>query len=64
MGHMLEPHWCQCVVSLSKTLSSLYSAGSSQEDPSLHSWKIVDWYVKIKSIKQKLEFVKTLLSEE
>ena len=41
-----EPHWCHCVVSLSKTLLSFTSTGSTQEDPSQHNSKIVDWDVK------------------
>ena len=36
-GCGLEPHWCQCVVSLSKTHLSLLSTGSTQEDPSQHN---------------------------
>ena len=35
-----------CVVSLSKTHLSMLSTGSTQEDPSRHNWKIVDWEVK------------------
>ena len=35
-----------CVMSLSKTLLSLLSTGSSQEDPSSHNGKNVDWGVK------------------
>ena len=35
-----------CVVLLSKTHLSLLSAGSTQEDPSRHNRKIVDWDVK------------------
>ena len=42
-GRGFEPH---CVVSLSKTHLSLLSTGSTQEDPSRHNWKIVDWDVK------------------
>ena len=45
----LEPHWRHCVVSLSKTLNPLLSTGSTQEDPSQHDWKIVDWDVKNQS---------------
>ena len=33
-------------MSLSKTLYPLLSTGSTQEDPSQHNWKIVDWDVK------------------
>ena len=33
-GHGFEPHRYHCVVSLSKTHSSLLSTGSTQEDPS------------------------------
>ena len=36
---------------LSKAHYSLLSTGSTQEDPSQHTWKIVDWDVKNK-IKQ------------
>ena len=35
-----------CVVSLSKTLYPFLSAGSTQEDPFRHDWKIVVWDVK------------------
>ena len=48
----LEPHRRHCVVALSKTHLSLPSNGSTQEDPSRHNWKIVDWDVKIKLNKQ------------
>ena len=43
---VFEPHWRHCVVSLNKTHLSLLSTGSTQEDPSLYNWKIVDWDVK------------------
>ena len=42
----LEPHWYHCVVYLSKTHYSLLSTGSTQEDLSRHSCKIVEWDVK------------------
>ena len=42
------------VVSLSKTHLSLLSTGSTQEDPSRHNRKIVDWDVK-NHIKQNLK---------
>ena len=45
-GRRFEPHWCHCVVSLSKTHLSLLITGSTQEDLSWHNWKIVDWDVK------------------
>ena len=45
-GCGFKPHRCHCVVSLSKTQLSLLSTGSTQEDPSRHNWKIVDWDVK------------------
>ena len=35
-----------CVVSLIKTHLSLLNNGSTQEDPSRHSWNIVDWDIK------------------
>ena len=38
----IEPHRRHCVVSLSKTHKPKLSTGSTQEDPSLHNWKIVD----------------------
>ena len=38
-GCGFEPHQRHCVV-------SLFSTGSTQEDPSRHNWKIVDWDVK------------------
>ena len=47
-GCQLEPHWRHYIVSLSKTLYPLLSTGSSQEDPSRHNRKIVDWDVKKK----------------
>ena len=37
-----KPHRRHSVVSLSKTHLSLLSTGSTQEDPSLHKWKIVN----------------------
>ena len=36
-GCVFEPHECHCVVSLSKTHSSLLNTGSTQEDPSQHN---------------------------
>ena len=33
-GRGFEPHWRQCVVSLSKTHLSVLSTGSTQENPS------------------------------
>ena len=36
-GRGFEPHRRHCVVSLSKTHLSLFSTGSTQEDPSLHN---------------------------
>ena len=39
MGRVLDS-------SLSKTLYSLLNTGPTQEDPSQHNWKIVDWAVK------------------
>ena len=50
-GSRSEPHWRHCVVSLSKTHLSLLSTCSTQEDPSGHKWKIVEWDIK-KQIKQ------------
>ena len=41
----LDPRM-HCVVSLSKTLYPLLSPGSTQEDPSRHDEKNVDWGVK------------------
>ena len=35
--HQFEPHQHHCVVSLSKTHSSLLSTGSAREDPSRHN---------------------------
>ena len=35
-----------CVVTFRKTLYPLLSTGSTQEDPSQHDWKNVDWDVK------------------
>ena len=54
-GRGFGPHRRHCVVSLSKTHLSLLSTGSTQEDPSRHNSKIVDWDVKnqIKPTKQK-----------
>ena len=52
-GQGLEPHRRHCVVSLSKTHLSLLSTGSTQEDPSQHNRKIVDWDVN-NQIKQTL----------
>ena len=59
-GRGFEPHWLHYVVSLSKTHLSLLS---TQEEPSLLIWKIVDWDLK-KQIKQtktlSLRFVRGL----
>ena len=42
-GRGFEPHRRHCVVSLSKNINpSFNSTGSTQEDPSLYNWKIVD----------------------
>ena len=46
MGCRLELRHRHCIVSLSKTLYPLLSIDSTQEDPSRHNWKIVDWDVK------------------
>ena len=51
-GRRFEPHKRHYIVSLSKTHLSLLSSGSTQEDPSRHNLKIVDWDVK-NQIKQK-----------
>ena len=53
IGCEFEPHQRHCVVSLSKTFYHLLRTGSTQENPSRHNWKIVDWDVKnqIKQIK-------------
>ena len=45
-GCVFEPHRRYCVVPLSKTHLSLLNTGSTQEDPSRHSWKIVDCDIK------------------
>ena len=45
-GCGFEPYRRYCVVSLSKTHLSLLNNGSTQENPSRHSWKIVDWGIK------------------
>ena len=45
-GCWFEPHRRYCVVSLSKAHLSLLNTGSTQEDPSRHSWKIVDCDIK------------------
>ena len=58
-----EPHWRHCFVSLSKTHCILLSTGSTQEDPSRHIWKIVDWDVK-NQIKQTNLFRKINLSRK
>ena len=54
MGRGFEPHRRHCVVSLSKPHLSVLNTGSTQEDPSRHNRKIVDWDVKnhIKHTKQ------------
>ena len=51
-GRGFEPHRCHCLVSLSKTHKSKLSTGTTQEDPSLHNWKIVDGMERIKSNKK------------
>ena len=51
-GRRFEPQWHHCVVSFSKTHLSLLSTGSTQEDPSQHNRKTVDWDVK-NQIKQR-----------
>ena len=45
-GCEFDPRWCHYVVSLCKTHLSLLSTGSTQEDPSQHNLKIVDWDIK------------------
>ena len=45
-----------CVVSLSKTLYTLLSTGSNQEDPSRPDWKIVDWYIKNQNKETKIDY--------
>ena len=45
-GYRFKPHQQHCIMSLSKTHYSLHSTGSTQEDPSRHNWKIVDWALK------------------
>ena len=42
-GHLIESHQRQCILSLSKTLYTLLSTGSTQEDrkSSWYDWKIV-----------------------
>ena len=50
-GCGFEPHLRYCVVSLNKTHLSLLNTGTTQEDPSRHSWKIIDCDIKNK-IKQ------------
>ena len=57
-GLGFKPHLRHCVVSLSKAHLSLLSTGSTQEDPSRHNWKIVDWDVKnqIKQTKKSINY--------
>ena len=43
---MFEPHRRHDIVSLSNTHKSLFSTGSTQEDPSQHHGKIVNLDVK------------------
>ena len=45
-GRGFQPHRHHCVVSLRKTHLSLVSTGSTQEDPSQHNCKSVEWDVK------------------
>ena len=45
-GRRFQYHQPHCVVSLNKTHLLLLSTGSTQEDPSPHSWNIVVWDVK------------------
>ena len=45
-GRGVEHQQRHCVVSLSKTHLSMLNTGSTQEDPSRHNWKTVDWSVK------------------
>ena len=59
---MFEPHWRHCVVSLSKTHLSLLSAGSTQEDPSRHNRKIVEWDVKKTYQTKKQNYLCTLVA--
>ena len=40
-----EPHRRHCLVFLSKTIYPLLSTVSTQEDPSEHNGKVVDWDV-------------------
>ena len=51
------------VVSLSKTHLSLLSTGSTQEDPSQHDWKIVDWDVK-NQIKQTKNMTRSIIMKQ
>ena len=63
-GHGFEPRGRHCLLSLSKTHLSLLSTGSTQEDPSRHNWKIVDWDVKnqiIVTINQTIKQTKGLM---
>ena len=50
-GCGFEPHRRHSIVSLSKTHLSLVRTGSTQEGPSRHNGKIVDWDVKNKKKK-------------
>ena len=45
-GCKFEPHWVNCIVSLSKTHLYLLSTGLTKEERYRHNWKIVDWDVK------------------
>ena len=55
----LRPNCRHCIVSVSKTHESLLSTGLTQEDPSGHNWKILDWPVK-NQIKQNAAFHQSL----
>ena len=64
-GRGLKPQRRHCVVSLSKAHLSLLRTGSTQEGPSRHNWKIVDWDVKNQTSKKFtviLNFVKKQVS--
>ena len=45
-GHGFERRQHHCVVSLSKTQLPVLSTGPTQEGPSRHNLKVVDWDVK------------------
>ena len=48
-GRGFEPHWRHCIVVLEQDTFILASTGSTQEDPTVFNWKIVDGTLKIKS---------------